>query len=298
MQVLPETARRIAARLGLPFDLHRLQHDVAYNQQIGRAYLADLIDRYDGDSFLAVTAYHAGEGNVDGWLRSVGDPRSGRMTREAWLAGVEARGNPRSAEYPRKVLAAMGAGQASAAWDSYQAQRDRRAADPAGSVSSDFSVRAAAERWQAAPQSVPASEAMVQANLDAQARGNVREGQRRTLSVQALAVYAADLERIERTGDTVAFRAYTDRLVRQFGRHGRAVLQDALEVQGDTRFSAMVSARLAQQASLSQRPTRQDVAQAGSAARAETMNRAAGGTTRRSLSALSDAEVLAQAGLR
>lgn len=297
MQLKPETARRIAAQIGLPFDLHKLQHDVAYNQQIGRAYLSELIDRYGGDTFLGVTAYHAGEGNVDGWLRSVGDPRSGRITREAWLNAVEARGNPRSAAYPRKVLEAMNAGRASAAWDSYQSQRSQRAADPAGTVATDFSVRSARERWQAEPRSVSASEAFVQANLDAQSRQNLREGQRRTLPVPTLAIYAGDLERIERAGDTAAFRTYSDSIVRQFGRHGQAVLQDVLEVQGDTRFAAMISARISQQATLGQRPSAGDVAQANSAARTETMNRAASGTTGRSVSAMSDAEVLRAAGL-
>lgn len=291
MQLLPATAQRMAQGLGLPFDQNRLRTDPAYNRQLGRAYLSELLNRYNGDAFLAVTAYHAGEGNVDGWLRSVGDPRSGRITREAFLEGVEARGNPRSAEYPRKVLAALGAGQASAAWDAYQGQRSARAADPAGSVTTDFAVRTARERWQANPSSVPAGESFVQANLDAQDRGRIAAGQRRTLPVPTLAIYAGDLERFARAGDTEAFQAYQQSLVRQFGRHGRAVLQDALEVRGDTRFAAQVSARVAQQAALGQRPTARDVEQAGTAARAETINRAGTGTTDRSVSAMSVEEL-------
>ena len=109
MQVLPDTAKRIARRLGLPFDEGRLRTDRAYNTAIGRGYLEDLLSRYQGDEFLAITAYHAGEGNVDGWLRNIGDPRSGQISTEAWLREVERRGNPRSAAYPRKVMAALSA---------------------------------------------------------------------------------------------------------------------------------------------------------------------------------------------
>lgn len=109
MQLLPATAERMANKLGVEFDVERLRTDGDYNRSLGQAYLQELTDRYDGDVFLAITAYHAGEGNVDGWLRSVGDPREGEITREAWLNGVEARGNPRSAAYPRKVLEQLGA---------------------------------------------------------------------------------------------------------------------------------------------------------------------------------------------
>lgn len=112
MQLLPATAERMARKLGVEFDVERLRTDGAYNRSLGEAYLKELTDRYDGDVFLAITAYHAGEGNVDGWLESVGDPRQGEITREAWLNGVEARGNPRSAAYPRKVLAELGAADA------------------------------------------------------------------------------------------------------------------------------------------------------------------------------------------
>lgn len=112
MQLLPATAERMANKLGIEFDVERLRTDGAYNRSLGEAYLKELTDRYDGDVFLAITAYHAGEGNVDGWLESVGDPRNGDITREAWLDGVEERGNPRSAEYPRKVLEQLGASDA------------------------------------------------------------------------------------------------------------------------------------------------------------------------------------------
>jgi soluble lytic murein transglycosylase-like protein len=109
MQLLPATAERMANKLGVEFDVERLRTDGDYNRSLGQAYLQELTDRYDGDVFLAITAYHAGEGNVDGWLQSVGDPREGEITREAWLNGVESRGNPRSAAYPRKVLEQLGA---------------------------------------------------------------------------------------------------------------------------------------------------------------------------------------------
>lgn len=297
MQVLPDTGRRIAGKLGLPFDAGRLRTDRAYNEQIGTAYLSELVDRYNGDTFLAVTAYHAGEGNVDGWLKSVGDPRTGGITREAWLTGVEGRGNPRSAAYPRKVLAALGAGQAATAWEAYQGNRAQRSTDPAVTVQTDFAVKGARERWQATPNSVPAAEAYVQANIDAQDRGRIQDGQRRTLPVSTLAIYAGDLTSFERAGDVAGFQTYLQRVTRQFGKHGDKVAQDILEVRGDTRFAAQVAARATRQVQAGQRPSPTEVAQANTAGRAEQANRAGAGTTTRSVQTMTNADVLAAAGL-
>lgn len=297
MQVLPATAQRIAAKLGLPYDQNRLLNDVAYNQQIGREYMKELVDRYRGDTFLAITAYHAGEGNVDGWLRSVGDPRSGQISREAWLNGVESRGNPRSAEYPRKVLAALNAGRANATWDAYQGQRSARAADPASTIQRDFTVQAARQRWTATPNSTPAAEAYVAANLAAQERANIAAGSRRTLPGPTLVVYAGDLERFARAGDTAGYQGYADSIVRRFGGQGAKVLQDVLETRGDTRFAAQVAARATAQAQAGARPPQRAQAEAANTAgRANTMARAATGTSRPA-SAMTDAEVLAAAGL-
>lgn len=234
---------------------------------------------------------------MDGWLRSVGDPRSGQITREAWLAGVESRGNPRSAAYPRKVMAAMGAGRASAAWDAYQGQRAQRDADPATAIQREFPVRAAREAWQANPTRTPAAEGYVQANLDAQSRANISDGRRRTLPMQSLVIYAGDIEAIAKRGDTAAYNAYTQRLVRTFGRHGQRVLQDVLEVRGNTAFAAQIAARATQQASTGQRPTRTQQAQANTAARGQRMTQAATGRGGGNVRAMSDDAVLAAAGL-
>lgn len=298
MQVLPDTARRMAQKLGIAFDTNRLRTDRAYNEQIGTAYLTELLDRYGGDTFLAVTAYHAGEGNVDGWLKSVGDPRSGSLTREAWLDGVERRGNPRSAAYPRKVLAALGAGQAQTAWDAYQGRRQVQQSDPAVTVQTDFAVKGARDRWMAQPNSVPAAESYVQANLDAQDRQRIKSGSRRTLPVESLAIYAGDLTAFERAGDVAGFQSYLQRVGRQFGRHGQRVVQDVLEVRGDTQFAAQVQARASRQAAQGFRPSPAEAEQANTAGRAEQANRAAtGSTVDRNVRTMSDAAILAAAGL-
>lgn len=298
MQVLPGTARRMAQKLSIAFDENRLRTDRAYNERIGTAYLTELLDRYGGDTFLAVTAYHAGEGNVDGWLKSVGDPRSGSLTREAWLDGVERRGNPRSAAYPRKVLAALSAGHAQTAWDAYQSKREEQAVDPARSVQTDFAVRGARERWQASPRDVPAAESYVQANLDAQGRQRVQQGSRRTLPVESLAIYAGDLTAFEQVGDVAGFQSYLQRVGRLFGKHGQRVVQDILEVRGDTRFAAQVQARISRQAAQGSRPSPSEVDQANTASRAEQASRAANGATvDRNIRTMSDADILAAAGL-
>jgi hypothetical protein len=103
-QLLPATAKQVAERLGVPFDEDRLLHDPDYNRMLARAHLDQLRKHYNGDMFLAVTAYHAGQGNVDNWVtRFKYDPSDP----EAFLTQV-APIAPRSAEYPQKVMAAMG----------------------------------------------------------------------------------------------------------------------------------------------------------------------------------------------
>lgn len=62
MQIMPATAKEIAAELGIKkYDLK----DPETNKMFGEYYLSKLLEKYDGDEGLALTAYHSGPGRVD-----------------------------------------------------------------------------------------------------------------------------------------------------------------------------------------------------------------------------------------
>ena len=88
MQLMPATARQVAARLDLPYDRERLRHDADYNLRLGHAYIERLIDRYDGSLLLAVAAYNAGPARVNRWLRRYGDPRHGLVGPVDWIESL------------------------------------------------------------------------------------------------------------------------------------------------------------------------------------------------------------------
>ena len=68
MQLMPDTAAWIAARLGEPYSEESL-FDPAVNIRYGCWYLGFLMERYGGDMRCASSAYHQGQGTVDRWLR-------------------------------------------------------------------------------------------------------------------------------------------------------------------------------------------------------------------------------------
>ncbi|WP_353861283.1 transglycosylase SLT domain-containing protein [Azospirillum formosense] len=88
MQVMPATGPEAAQAAGLPWDEQRFKTDAAYNEALGKAYLRKMVDRYDGNRTLALAAYNAGPGTVDGWLKDIGDPRAGGITDERWAAAI------------------------------------------------------------------------------------------------------------------------------------------------------------------------------------------------------------------
>lgn len=71
-QLMPRTARSIARSMGRSVTSADLL-DPATNLALGARYLRQLADRYDGNLFLAVAGYNAGEGNVNRWLADHGD---------------------------------------------------------------------------------------------------------------------------------------------------------------------------------------------------------------------------------
>ncbi len=75
MQVMPDTARAMARRLGEPFDQPRLTRDAAYNARLGAAYLAGLRQRFGPSIALVAAGYNAGPGRSARWLEDFGDLR-------------------------------------------------------------------------------------------------------------------------------------------------------------------------------------------------------------------------------
>lgn len=77
MQVMPDTARAMARRLGEPFEQLRLTRDAAYNARLGAAYLAGLRERFGPSVALVAAGYNAGPGRSARWLGDFGDLRRG-----------------------------------------------------------------------------------------------------------------------------------------------------------------------------------------------------------------------------
>jgi len=87
-QLMPDTARQMAAELGIQYDQDKLLNDGMYNRILGQAYLNKMLQRYGGNEGLATAAYNAGPGSVDKWLKTNGDPRTGNISLADWVAAI------------------------------------------------------------------------------------------------------------------------------------------------------------------------------------------------------------------
>lgn len=68
LQVMPETGRRVAASLGAANPAGLDLYDPAVNARLGAAYLAQMLERFDGNILLAAAAYNAGPERAARWL--------------------------------------------------------------------------------------------------------------------------------------------------------------------------------------------------------------------------------------
>jgi hypothetical protein len=62
--------------------------DPALNRRLSDNHIAFLARRYSGNVGLIAAAYNAGPDHVDRWLRSIGDPRTGRLSLDEWVAEI------------------------------------------------------------------------------------------------------------------------------------------------------------------------------------------------------------------
>jgi soluble lytic murein transglycosylase len=87
MQLMPTTARAVADQLGFGHrhSVQRLTAEPLYNMALGQAYLAGLLNDYNGSLVVALAAYNAGPGRVAQWIREHGDPRADDVDPIDWI---------------------------------------------------------------------------------------------------------------------------------------------------------------------------------------------------------------------
>ena len=97
MQLLPSTARLVARRAGLDTPSASDLYDPSTNIRLGSYHLAWLIERYDGQTPLAIAAYNAGEHRVDRWIKDADG-----MPFDVWIERIPFR---ETRNYAKNVLA-------------------------------------------------------------------------------------------------------------------------------------------------------------------------------------------------
>jgi soluble lytic murein transglycosylase len=88
MQLMPQTAKLVAAGAKLKYDAPRLVSDPSYNVTLGSAFLSQLLSGYDGSYVLSLAAYNAGPGRVKQWIKDFGDPRSKASDPVDWIERI------------------------------------------------------------------------------------------------------------------------------------------------------------------------------------------------------------------
>ncbi len=99
-QLMPQTAREVAAGLGVAVSTAALQRP-DLNIRLGAAYLGDLLAQLDGSKVRAVAAYNAGPAAVGRWIRA-----RPRVEVDEWVEQIPA---AETREYVKRVLGSYGA---------------------------------------------------------------------------------------------------------------------------------------------------------------------------------------------
>lgn len=88
MQVMPETGKMMAKKVGLGFDRGKLGSDFDYNARLGSAYLEGLVAEFGTSPLLVATGYNAGPGRSRKWMGLFGDPRRKGVDPIDWIEAI------------------------------------------------------------------------------------------------------------------------------------------------------------------------------------------------------------------
>ena len=96
VQIMPETGRRLAQGLGAASYSPDELFVPARNLELGAAYLAQLLARFEGRMPAAIASYNAGPEAVERWLA-----QNGRLEDDAWIEAIP---YDQTRQYAKKVL--------------------------------------------------------------------------------------------------------------------------------------------------------------------------------------------------
>lgn len=148
MQVMPATGPEAAKLAGVAWDEERFKNDAAYNACLGEAYCREQFRKFQ-DPVLALAAYNAGPGRVQQTIDKVGDPRTGAVTHEQFLAALpkETQGYVSNImkKTPQASQTAEGADRYATALEAVQAMPAGPARDAAEAKIKDFKTVADAQ---------------------------------------------------------------------------------------------------------------------------------------------------------
>lgn len=122
MQVMPATAMQpgygmesifdYAAKRGINTGSDRSEQmakSLLMNAELNKAFGADYFNKmkeqYGGSDVLALAAYNAGVGNVNQWLKSIGDPRKGQVTEQEFVSRIPFK---ETKDYVTKITGSFG----------------------------------------------------------------------------------------------------------------------------------------------------------------------------------------------
>lgn len=85
MQLMPATAEKVAKGLKMNVTPAALTTDPGLNVRLGSAYLAEVLEDFNGSYILALAAYNAGPSRARKWMRDFGDPRDTNVDAVDWV---------------------------------------------------------------------------------------------------------------------------------------------------------------------------------------------------------------------
>jgi len=101
MQIMPATARAVAKSLRIRYSRALLTQRPSYNIRLCRAYLSQMLTRFNGSYILSITSYNAGPHRASRWVKRTGNPSDPDVDAIDWIEMIPFR---ETRTYGQRVL--------------------------------------------------------------------------------------------------------------------------------------------------------------------------------------------------